>query len=66
MIRSGLRYGDVEYIDSESRLTGRTALPAFDLAEYIGKLSFIPQPAASSPPMPRVPRSVASGDQLRR
>lgn len=41
-----LVYGDVEYIDAESRPTGRTSLPPFDLGAYIGKLTFIPQPAA--------------------
>jgi len=41
-----LVYGDVEYIDAESRVTGRSQLPPFDLYEYVGKLTFIPQPAA--------------------
>jgi glycosyltransferase involved in cell wall biosynthesis len=41
-----LVYGDVEYIDAASRVTSRTKLPPFDLREYIGKLTFIPQPAA--------------------
>lgn len=41
-----LVYGDIEYIDSESRVTDRTHLPPFDLNEYAGKLTFIPQPAA--------------------
>ena len=41
-----LVYGDVEYIDAESRPGGRTTLPAFDLGHYIGKLTYIPQPAA--------------------
>jgi len=43
---TALIYGDVEYIDADSRPTGRTALPPFDLGDYIGKLTFIPQPAA--------------------
>lgn len=43
---TALIYGDVEYIDAHSRLTGRTNLPPFDLGNYIGKLTFIPQPAA--------------------
>lgn len=43
---TALLYGDVEYIDAESRLIGRTNLPPFDLGDYVGKLSFIPQPAA--------------------
>jgi len=42
----GLVYGDVEYIDAASQLTGRTTLPPFDLGEYAGKLTFIPQPSA--------------------
>lgn len=42
----GLVYGDVEYIDAQSRVTGRTNLPPFDLLQYIGKRTFIPQPAA--------------------
>jgi glycosyltransferase involved in cell wall biosynthesis len=41
-----LVYGDVEYIDAASRVTSRTNLPPFNLREYIGKLTFIPQPAA--------------------
>jgi len=42
----GLVYGDVEHMNSESQVTGRTALPPFDFLEHVGKLSFIPQPAA--------------------
>ncbi len=42
----GLVYGDVEYIDAESRLIGRTSLPPFALADYLAKFSFIPQPSA--------------------
>lgn len=41
-----LAYGDVEYIDQDSRVISRTHLPRFELAEYIGKVSYIPQPAA--------------------
>lgn len=41
-----LVYGDVEYIDAHSHVTSRTSLPPFDLEEYVGKLSYIPQPAA--------------------
>ena len=41
-----LVYGDVEYIDAQSRVGGRTTLPPFDLGDYIGKLTYIPQPAA--------------------
>jgi glycosyltransferase involved in cell wall biosynthesis len=42
----GLVYGDVDYIDASSHVTGRTQLPPFDLYEYAGKLTYIPQPAA--------------------
>jgi len=42
----GLVYGDVEYIDAASRTTGCTHLPPFDLRQYIGKRTYIPQPAA--------------------
>ena len=43
---AALVYGDVEYIDAQSRPSGRTTLPPFDLAEYLAKLTYIPQPAA--------------------
>jgi glycosyltransferase involved in cell wall biosynthesis len=42
----GLVYGDVEYIDAASNHVGGTSLPPFDLGEYVGKLTFIPQPSA--------------------
>jgi glycosyltransferase involved in cell wall biosynthesis len=42
----GLVFGDVEYIDAESHVHGRTALPPFSLYDYVGKLTFIPQPSA--------------------
>jgi Glycosyltransferases involved in cell wall biogenesis len=42
----GLVYGDVEYIDAASSAGGRTHLPPFTLHEYVGKLTYIPQPAA--------------------
>jgi glycosyltransferase involved in cell wall biosynthesis len=41
-----LVYGDVEYIDAASKPFGRTHLQPFDLAAYVAKLTFIPQPAA--------------------
>ena len=44
--QTAMIYGDVEYIDAQSRTTSRTHLPPFDLGEYVGKLTFIPQPAA--------------------
>jgi glycosyltransferase involved in cell wall biosynthesis len=43
---AGLVYGDVEFIDARSNVTGRTSLRPFDLAEYAGKVMYIPQPAA--------------------
>src|SRR4051794_34236040 len=49
LLRDGqlaLVYGDVEYVDAQSRVMSRTNLPPFDLLEYVGKLTFIPQPAA--------------------
>ncbi|MEA2163891.1 MAG: hypothetical protein QOK37_2018 [Thermoanaerobaculia bacterium] len=42
----GLVYGDVEYIDAQSRPSGRTHLSPFQLHDYVGKLTYIPQPAA--------------------
>jgi glycosyltransferase involved in cell wall biosynthesis len=42
----GLVYGDVEYIDAHSHVSGRSHLPPFTLHEYVGKLTYIPQPAA--------------------
>jgi glycosyltransferase involved in cell wall biosynthesis len=42
----GLVYGDVEYIDAASRSGGRTQLPPFALHDYVGKLTYIPQPTA--------------------
>lgn len=41
---AGLVYGDVEYIDADSCVTGRDTQGAFDLAEYLGRLMYIPQP----------------------
>lgn len=43
---AGLVYGDVEYVDAQSRVSGRTALPPFDLYQYTGKLTYIPQASA--------------------
>lgn len=43
---AGIVFGDTEYIDERSRLTGRTHLPDFSLEAYVGKRMFIPQPAA--------------------
>lgn len=40
----GLVFGDVEHIDENSRLTGRDVQGEFDLAAYLGRLSYIPQP----------------------
>src|SRR5258706_8904478 len=43
---AALVYGDVEYIDEKSRVTGRTTLPGFNLDHFLGKFLYIPQPAA--------------------
>jgi glycosyltransferase involved in cell wall biosynthesis len=43
---AALAFGDVELIDERSRVTGRDLLPAFDLREYLGRLTYIPQPSA--------------------
>jgi len=39
-------YGDVEYVDAASKVTGRTTLPPFDLVAYAGKRTFVPQASA--------------------
>lgn len=41
---AGLVYGDVEYIDADSRRTGADVQGPFDLGEYLGRLMYIPQP----------------------
>lgn len=41
---AGLVYGDVEHIDAESRVTGADLQGTFDLAEYLGRLMYVPQP----------------------
>ena len=43
---AGMVFGDVEHIDERSRVTGRDILGAFSLAEYLGRLTYIPQPSA--------------------
>jgi glycosyltransferase involved in cell wall biosynthesis len=43
---AALVYGDVEYIDAESQVRSRTHLRPFDLAEYAGKITYIPQASA--------------------
>ena len=40
----GLVYGDVEYIDSESRVTGASRAPEFSMDGYLGRFLYIPQP----------------------
>lgn len=40
----GLVFGDVEHIDEYSHVTGRDIQGEFDLAAYLGRLSYIPQP----------------------
>jgi glycosyltransferase involved in cell wall biosynthesis len=41
-----LVYGDVELIDAQSRKLGEDRQGAFDFAEYLGRLQYIPQPGA--------------------
>jgi glycosyltransferase involved in cell wall biosynthesis len=43
---AGMVFGDVEHIDEQSRVTGRDILPPFSLAEYLGRLTYVPQPSA--------------------
>ena len=43
---AGMVFGDVEHIDDQSRVTGRDILPAFALTEYLGRLTYVPQPSA--------------------
>jgi glycosyltransferase involved in cell wall biosynthesis len=45
-LKAGIVYGDAEYVDARSDVIGRTALPPFDLAEYVGKITYIPQAAS--------------------
>ena len=40
----GMVYGDVELIDQHSNLLGTDVQGEFDLAEYLGRLQYIPQP----------------------
>jgi glycosyltransferase involved in cell wall biosynthesis len=40
-----LVYGDVEYIDENSRVLGQDTLEPFDLKRYLGRFSYIPQPS---------------------
>lgn len=43
---AALVFGNVEHMDEHSNITGRDLLPAFDLDEYLGRQTYIPQPAA--------------------
>lgn len=43
---AALVFGDVEHIDEDSRVTGGDVLPPFSLAEYLGRLTYIPQASA--------------------
>lgn len=43
---AGLIYGDTELIDESSALIGRDVQGSFSLAEYVGRLIYVPQPAA--------------------
>jgi glycosyltransferase involved in cell wall biosynthesis len=42
----GLVYGDVELIDEQSHFSGADIQGRFDLAEYFGRLMYVPQPGA--------------------
>lgn len=42
--RVGLVYGDVRHIDANSSVTGQDVQGPFDLAEYLGRFMYIPQP----------------------
>jgi glycosyltransferase involved in cell wall biosynthesis len=41
---AGLVYGDVQHIDVESNIIGQDVIGEFDLAEYLGRFTYIPQP----------------------
>lgn len=41
-----LVYGDVEYIDEHSQVIGSAVLDPFDLNDYLGRFTYIPQPSA--------------------
>ena len=41
---AALVYGDVELIDEESRLIGADRQVGFNLAHYLGRFDYIPQP----------------------
>lgn len=41
---AGLVYGDVELIDENSRVIGVDLQPEFDLAEYLCRFQYVPQP----------------------
>lgn len=41
----GFVTADVDYLDAASRVTGRTALPPFTLGSFLGKETYVPQPA---------------------
>ena len=44
--KAGLVFGDVELIDENSQRVGSDLLGAFEMAEYLGRLTYIPQPSA--------------------
>ena len=41
-----LVYGDAELIDENSQSTGKDILTPFDLRDYLGRFTYIPQPSA--------------------
>lgn len=42
--QAGLVYGDVKHIDADSKVTGEDVQGGFDLAAYLGRFMYIPQP----------------------
>jgi glycosyltransferase involved in cell wall biosynthesis len=44
--QAGLAYGDVDLIDANSHLIGSDVQGPFDLAAYLGRLQYVPQPGA--------------------
>lgn len=46
VIEAGLVYGDIELIDARSASIGADELGEFDLAAYLGRFQYIPQPGA--------------------
>lgn len=47
--QAGLVYGDVKHVDADSVVTGEDVQGDFDLAEYLGRFMYIPQPGTCFP-----------------